>query len=451
LIEQGYAAAQLLCNDFLTALEQTLQDETQFSAQQKMLSVLARLGTKPGGYHKRGKIGGKPIDHWFAPENFCPGKILQALAQSPYVVPGAPERSRILTQLTTPDGPMFRIFSDEDIKVITEWIRQLSPSREIDLGRFRIPPPPPRTRKESLPAPENDDMRFDLREMYFRLLNSDEYPQEREKAHAYAKRWLRSCMRDLEKGPRALPFGKYSHASLDQWLEQQHNEQVQSYIPLTECPDEAREEVVETALQLSPLTRIDGAWLRAFTAPALVNTRVGGLLYHIYAGELGNGVAADHHGNIYRDLVSSMGYELADFSEADFANSAVFDDSSFEVPVFWLSISLFPRRFRPEILGLNLAMELSGIGGEYRRSGDVLAHYGFDPRFTVLHNSIDNIVTGHTAWAADAIKAHMEDICRLGVESETGAHWRRVWSGYRALHPPRKRTLVVEAISRLFN
>ena len=204
-------------------------------------------------------------------------------------------------------------------------------------------------------------------------------------------------------------------------------------------------------MQLSPLTRIDGAWLRAFTAPAWVNTRVGGLLYHIYADELGNGNIEEHHGNIYRDLVESMGFEWAEFSDEAFANDTVFNDSSFEVPVFWLSISLFPKQFLPEILGLNLAMELSGVGGEYRRSGDVLAYYGYSSQFTALHNSIDNIVTGHTAWAVNAIKYHMDDISVLGGKLEVAQHWRRIWTGYRALQLPRKQPLIIEALSRLFN
>ncbi len=94
-------------------------------------------------------------------------------------------------------------------------------------------------------------------------------------------------------------------------------------------------------------------------------------------------------------------------------------------------------------------MELSGIGGEYRRSGDVLVHYGFSSQFNVLHNSIDNIVTGHTAWASDATKTHMDDITMSGGTA-ADSHQRRIWTGYRALQPPRKRSLV-EALSRLFN
>jgi hypothetical protein len=425
-VENGYNAARTLYTHFLEMLSTTLQDEELFSPQGKFLSLLARFGSTPFGYHTKGKMGGKPIDYWFDPKNFCPGKVLQALAKSPYVVPGAPERSRLLTALTKPEGPMFRIFSDEDLDVIADWIKDLPADRNVNLTGITMPSPPQSPKKSEFSGKAREVVqKFNLREMYYQLINFDDFPLERERAYAYAQKWLADCGRNLKKAPSELPFNEYSHEGLDSWLEHHHAKQVSSYTPLTDCPEEAREDVVDTGLQLSPLTRIDGAWLRAFTSPAWVNTKVGGLLYHIYADELGNGNIKEHHGNIYRDLVKSMGFELAEFHQKAFADAKAFEDSSFEVPVFWLSISLFPRQFLPEILGLNLAMELSGVGGEYRRSGDVLAYYGYSSQFTALHNSIDNIITGHTAWAVSAIKSHMDDISVLGGKLEVTQHWHR--------------------------
>ncbi|MEP2781309.1 MAG: iron-containing redox enzyme family protein [Pseudoruegeria sp.] len=446
LIEQGFFAARRIYQIFLDQLVLDLRNGNRFTATGKFLSLLTRLGSAPFGYHKKGKMGGEPIDHWFDPQRLDPGRTLQALARSPYVLPGQPDKSRFLTQLTEPNGPMFRIFSDADLQVIRNWIQALPHSREVDLAGITLPAPLPAPTPRPAVTLAASKAGFDLREMYYRLLNIDKFPKERCTAGAYARDWLKAH----ERRAVALPFDVYSHADLDLWLEKQHAEQVASYQPLVDYPEEAREEVVHMAVQLAPLTRIDGAWLRAFTAPEHVNTKVGGLLYHIYADELGNGDIALHHGNIYRDLVASMGYDLADFSEREFAFDPVFTDNAFEVPVFWLSISLFPRRFMPEILGLNLAMELSGIGGEYRRSGDVLAHYGYSAQFTILHNSIDNIITGHTAWAINAIKAHMDEVGMRSGAAGLAAHWQRVWTGYRALHPPQRRPLLIEALSRLF-
>jgi hypothetical protein len=92
--------------------------------------------------------------------------------------------------------------------------------------------------------------------------------------------------------------------------------------------------------------------------------------------------------------------------------------------------------FQPEILGLNLPIELSGVGDEYRRSADVLRHYGFSSMFTDLHNTIDNVVSGHTAWAIEAIKRHLDDVAQSGGHKELSRHWERLWVGYRGLRPP---------------
>ncbi|MFG6194394.1 iron-containing redox enzyme family protein [Nonomuraea sp. JJY05] len=90
----------------------------------------------------------------------------------------------------------------------------------------------------------------------------------------------------------------------------------------------------------------------------------------------------------------------------------------------------------PEILGLNLAMELSGVGGGYRRAAAALRRYGYSTLFVDLHNTIDNVATGHAAWAADAIDTYLADLPRvLGPEGVTAA-WERIRVGYRSLNPP---------------
>ncbi|MCF1469271.1 iron-containing redox enzyme family protein [Agrobacterium vitis] len=450
-VELGFIVFGRLLREFLNEVSVALSDDNRFTSQGKLLAVLQRIGTRPHGYHKRGKMGGHSIDYWFAPERFDPLEVLRALAKSPYIIPGAPERSRFLTQLTQVSGPMYRIFSDQELKLFAEWIRVLPPSRELLVehrskfaamtGRATEPESAPDTSRQ----PHSD-----LRELYFRLVNEYENRDYWPSAYHFARKWLNDHERDLKKDRGHVPFAQYSHEKLDEWLDKKHAEQVESYRPLEACPEEAKEDVVHTAIQLAPLTMIDGAWLRAFVAPELVSTRVGSLLYHIYVDELGNGDIKTHHGNIYRALVASMGHDLPSFTSPEFAQLQLFDDDAFEVPVFWLSVSLFPRTFMPEILGLNLAMELSGVGGEYRRSGDVLRHYGFSAQFTELHNSIDNVATGHTAWAIDAIKAHLDEMNLRGGATEANRHWRRVWIGYRALQPPQRRPLLIEALSRLF-
>lgn len=84
---------------------------------------------------------------------------------------------------------------------------------------------------------------------------------------------------------------------------------------------------------------------------------------------------------------------------------------------------------------MNLAMELSGVGGSYRTARRFLKHYGFSTHFVDLHNTIDNVSTGHSAWAADAIDTHMRTLSQLSNSTELAPEWKRVRVGYESLAP----------------
>ena len=97
-----------------------------------------------------------------------------------------------------------------------------------------------------------------------------------------------------------------------------------------------------------------------------------------------------------------------------------------------LCLGKLPVSLRPEILGMNLAMELSGVGGSYRNAHRFLQHYGFPTIFVDLHNTIDNVSTGHSAWAADAIDAYMQTTQDI---VPPGQSWDRIRLGYASLAP----------------
>jgi hypothetical protein len=151
---------------------------------------------------------------------------------------------------------------------------------------------------------------------------------------------------------------------------------------------------------------------------------------------VGNGDSELNHPNVYRALIEDMGIEMPAFDTPAFCRWERLRDEAFRVPCFWLAVSQFPRRFMPETLGLNLAMELSGVGGAYRTARDQLRHYGFSTLFVDLHNTIDNVSTGHSARAVEAIERYMDDILATHRRDLIQAHWKRVWTGYRALVPP---------------
>jgi hypothetical protein len=81
-------------------------------------------------------------------------------------------------------------------------------------------------------------------------------------------------------------------------------------------------------------------------------------------------------------------------------------------------------------------MELSGVGGAYRSARDELRHHGFSSHFVDLHNTIDNVSSGHSAMALEAIQLYMDSIIGTLDRSDVDRHWQRVWTGYLSLVPP---------------
>ncbi|MEK8174273.1 iron-containing redox enzyme family protein [Streptomyces sp. M19] len=139
---------------------------------------------------------------------------------------------------------------------------------------------------------------------------------------------------------------------------------------------------------------------------------------------MGNGDRELNHPRIYRSLLAEMGVEPPPTGSPEFAAWPGFEDASFATPVYWLCVSRFPQTFLPEILGLNLAMELSGVGGGYRSASVALRHYGYSTQFVDLHNTIDNVATGHSAWAVDAIDSYLADLPRVLGPHQEAAVWR---------------------------
>ena len=442
-VAAGYACALNLVQQHEGCIVRDLTDHAGFGCESAMTALIEKLGPHGCGYHKRGALGGKPIDEWLNPESFCARSTIRALASSRYVIPGEPGRSALMSLITDPKGRMFGVFSASDVQVVRTWIASLSDER----SEPRIDPAHKAARREFSDTPSETALvrarqralskysRHSLRQLYPLFLHIDKAPDALAMARQFADRWLACHAARSRRG--GAPFSPYTHEKLDEWLNAQHERQVDSYRPLTGAPEESRDDVVAEAMKLAPLTFIDGAWLRSVATPSSVTSPVGALLYRILLDELGKGEISQHHGNIYRELLVSMGVDVGVFTDESFATARHFDDANLQVPVFWLAISLFPRRYQAETLGLNLAMELSGVGGEYRRSGDVLRHYGFSSTFTDLHNTIDNVVTGHTAWAIEAIKQHLDDVAQRGGQREVDHHWRRIWVGYRALNPPK--------------
>ncbi|MFD7659915.1 iron-containing redox enzyme family protein [Actinosynnema sp. NPDC059797] len=390
-------------------------------------------------YHADFPLEGRPLAEWFADVDAGPGAFLDALARSTLVRPGRPDRSPLLRGLIGEKGRMFRIFTDDEVAVLRRWIAGLSPDGSAPgaAGHERLhraqrswhrPDDPP----TAAPTTTGDDDfgRPPAREAYRALLSRDDSPGLRRYAHDYVTRWLARSAYGLDRARRALPPRWDPETGLRGWLAAEHDRHAAEH-DAGEPRLPTREELVDSTLQLAPLIMIDGGWLQGFTDHQLASSPTGQFLFQTYWDELGNGVWELNHPKIYRDLLRQMGVDLPPTDSPGFSAHPGFHDESFELPVYWLCISRFPRTFQPEILGLNLAMELSGVGGSYRDARVGLLHHGFSTQFVDLHNTIDNVSTGHSAWAVDAIDSYLAEQPR-----DDGEVWRRIRVGYRSLNPP---------------
>ncbi|WP_405734795.1 iron-containing redox enzyme family protein [Streptomyces sp. NBC_00028] len=437
-------------------------------------------------YHSGFRLEGRPLSEWFADVDAGPAPFLAALARSRLVRPGKPESSPLLGRLIGPKGPMFRIFTEEELAVLRRWIRGLpetgsvlhpeapdAASRQAGLHRAQADWPgrggvsravasastvaPGSRESASVGAPgvrgPGSVRRPALtpraaREAYPLLLSRADSPGLRTFAHAYATRWLARSRYALNRPAKgALPERWDRENGLRPWLARAHDQHAEGFDE-EQVALPGRDELIDSTLQLAPLIMIDGGWLQGFTDYRLAASRAGHFLFRTYWDELGNGEPELNHPRIYRALLRQMGIDLPPTASPEFIACPQLRDEAFAMPVFWLSVSRFPEEFMPEILGLNLAMELSGVGGSYRDARVALRHHGFSTQFVDLHNTIDNVATGHSAWAADAIDSHLNELpARPGPGGEAEV-WERVRIGQRSLNPPSGRAAALYAALR---
>jgi hypothetical protein len=418
---------QLLLDEAATALHPQ-------RAMERLIRERAREGVV---YHRNFRIGdGTTLAELLERAKTDPTPLLRELAATRMVKPGDAGRSALVNGLIGANGPMFRVFSADDVKVISKWIDSLGDSESE-------PAPPPAARAPRVPDfdalattrdTEDGVVPHDVREAYLVLQGRALAPATRRFAIRYVKRWLTRAKLSMGDTDRSLPE-KWTPAGLRPWLLDMHDKHGAEFETGRSNELPSRAEVIDSTLQLAPLTLIDGSWLQGFTDIGLATTRLGFPLFETYWDELGNGEMELNHPKIYRDVLREMGIVLAPTGSREFAYDIRFRKESLERPVYWLCLGKLPHTFLPEILGMNLAMELSGVGGSYRTARGILKHYGFSTHFVDLHNTIDNVSTGHSAWAADAIDTHMRTVSKLSNPKEFAAEWHRVRVGYESLSP----------------
>lgn len=187
------------------------------------------------------------------------------------------------------------------------------------------------------------------------------------------------------------------------------------------------EEARTWLIQKSPSKLVDGAWLghiNKVSTPFSLRP-ITKNAWQVMSEELGDGDITKNHAYIYRALLEGIGARLpaadsAEFVRADFGAE---DVGVWKGAVAQLLISLFPSEFLPEILGFNLHFER--LTRDTLRAARELKELNLDSSYFLLHISIDNADSGHTAMALQIVV----DLLHRIEATEGAASMQRAWRG----------------------
>lgn len=438
-ILKGFYLHQLQVQYAGEQFKETLTASTDYQA---VISILQQKAVAAVGHHQKIHLQGISLDKWFAGSPDNTQEFLQALVQSDYIDKKNIENSRLL-KLFNFGGPMFGVLDKSEQDILLSWLKYelktVPTSSKCGVGtvfsRENIGSPSrlktaPTVAINKLPLKQKiRNVKLNNRDLYYYLLNIDLFPDVLPAAKSKVNKLLRACAL-----LNPLPFRHYSHQQFDTYIENIYQREMAAYRPLQETPRISKEAYIWGFEQIAPLILIDGCWIQNSLALQQSTPEISDILFAIYGDEIGNGQLEQNHPYIFQQLLDSLSIHLPPTYSKAFSKHPGFINSAFDLPVYMLSLSSFSVEFLPELLGLNMAIELSGLGKSYMRLVDDWKYWGIDPRIASIHISIDNYASGHTFMAKKAIQLYMDGIMQTTSNiALLDSHWRRVFTGYASL------------------
>jgi len=284
--------------------------------------------------------------------------------------------------------------------------------------------------------PDTDVLRgLDPRDLYYKLLNVDEYPEIRSDATVYVDAWLQwseNFSNQKTSTPIEQQYFDYTPQAFQDRLEliyQQLVDEAADFDPGADGQFTTYEQMCTYTIQWAPFNLIDGAWLRNVGRAGPID-EVRSLLFSVWMDEAGDGLTYKNHANIYLDLCHTIGYYPPPIESHEFSYDPQFLNSAFTVPAFQLSISEHTEDYYPEIIGMTLMLEWEVV--QLKQTRDSMLYTGLDPHFYIMHIGIDNAVNGHGQRASDAIQLYLEQQRLAGGDEAVQRTWRRIWNGFVA-------------------
>ncbi|MEY2696419.1 MAG: hypothetical protein RL333_557 [Pseudomonadota bacterium] len=387
--------------------------------------IIAEKAHIARGYHAKVRLEDRSLDDWLEQHEKNPEALLLALEKSPLIDRTCPFGSRLIQAMDF-GGPMFGVFNADERQATAEWITSPESTSTAKMSpefkAVRVP------RRIGAPHPIRPKIR-NSRDLFHHLAAAENSTQVPIEGLQLIRRLLRRTrqLQSLKILPKAFA---YHPDRLDQFLKDRHTAALKTPRRRFFSNGLSREAWSWTLTQLSPAVLVDGAWLSGVgTAPGPLQAWHVELL-QIHEDELGNGNPRQNHPRIYRQLLESLGIHLPEISDLTFVTDPRIHSSAFTFPSYMMAIGWHYPAFEPECLGLNLAIEMSGLGSGYQQVVESMRQVGIDPLIAELHLSIDNLASGHARRARDAIVLYLGNISRIeGPQGEANA-WKRIHRGF---------------------
>jgi hypothetical protein len=94
--------------------------DTPDGLRSRVVTLVRRKARYASQNHNDKKLGGVLLNDWFKD----PEGLVDALARSPWIVPGDPEHSPFFAKLSY-DGPMYKVFTPDETELLKAWIRAM--------------------------------------------------------------------------------------------------------------------------------------------------------------------------------------------------------------------------------------------------------------------------------------------------------------------------------------
>lgn len=298
------------------------------------------------------------------------------------------------------------------------------------------------TSKQPAKARAHDPELVQLKNLYHKLhnleYNADILPECRETLIALFSETLSEALQ--ASANTILALQNFNPSQLQTFLLDGHNSNTNAYEQYIERRRAGgqremfgnEEEAHWWLKQSAPVKYVDGAWLghinKVTTLFALRSVTKNA--WQVMSEELGDGDLTKNHIHVYRELLDEIHSGLPEGHMEDFIHPRheLNEKRVWKAAMAQLLISLFPNDFLPETLGFNMAYE--GLPLHLMKSVKELDELKINSYYFVLHISIDNNDTGHSAMAMQVVLDYLEHVREEEGEAAAQKMWRRVQAGF---------------------